>query len=66
MPKYSQELLRKQETQFAFCHDLMNIDVTTKTRVEAVRMHMGVGKQKAQLALVWKFQLGAQSRRQRL
>jgi hypothetical protein len=44
----------------------MNIDVTTETRVEAVSMHMGVGKQQTKLALVWKFQLGAQSRRQRL
>jgi hypothetical protein len=44
----------------------MNIDVTTKTRVKAVCVHMGVGKQEAEMALMWKFQLSAQSRGQRL
>jgi hypothetical protein len=44
----------------------MNIDVTTEARVEAVCMHVGVGKQQAELALVWKFELGAQPRRERL
>lgn len=44
----------------------MNINVTTKTGVEAVCMHIWVGKQSTKLALVWKFQLSAKSRGQRL